>query len=112
MHDTDAVVVRLPYAGLRAAAGDLRARLAHGQDVVLELGPPGAVDLPLLDVLARLRLDARRGSGSLCVRADGLAALADLVGLRTLLLGQAQRQAEPHEQLVAEEVVDVRDPTP
>lgn len=118
------VVVRLPLRDVREAADRLAALLPRAGVLVLELERPGPVDLPLLDVLARLRLATGR-SGTrlvLVVRDPGLAGelvtLTRLAGLDRLLLpqdgsgGQPGRQPELDEQLGAEEVVHVAHPSP
>lgn len=108
--------MRASYADLPALV-DVVARRLGAADVTLELGPPGRVDLALLEALARLVLVARRSGGRLVLHpGDGaadVAGLAELTGLSVCLglgLGQPDRQAEPGEQLRAEEVVHVRDP--
>jgi hypothetical protein len=123
--------VRLPLAAVRDAGAGLRALLLPGADVVLELDRPGRLDLPLLDVLAALRLAATRAGARLALRArepallGELTALARLVGLDGALAlegdpsgvdrpsglgGQPGRQAQLQEQLRSEEVVHVAHP--
>ena len=101
--------VPVPYRDLVRCAPGIAARLAAGERVVLELGPPGRVDLPLVGVLASLALTARRSPGALVVRAGTelreLLALAGLAGS-----GQPERQPVLLEDLGAQEVVDVGDP--
>lgn len=120
------VVVRLPLTALRRAADRLAAVLPAAGVLVLELERPGRVDLGLLDVLGRLRLAAGRVGTQLVVVAPDpglageLAALARLAGLDAVLPAlrdptsgrQPGRQPELHEQLGAEEVVDVAHPAP
>ncbi|MCN9243834.1 STAS domain-containing protein [Streptomyces sp. RY43-2] len=73
---------------------------------VAGLGPPclGAVEL-----LARVRLTARRAGGRVLLRGPdpGLLALLDLVGLRFELEGQAEQREPP---LGVEEAVEPGDP--
>ena len=101
-----AVPLQVPYRDLAGRAPGLGALLAAGERVVLVLGPPGRVDLRLVAQLAELALAARRSPGALVVRAG-----AELLGLLELTGLSAQLQREPVllEDLVAEEVVDVRD---
>jgi hypothetical protein len=119
------LVVRLPLAAVHEAGAGLRALLLPGAGVVLELDRPGPVDLPLLDVLAGLRLTATRAGARLALRArepallGELTALARLVGLDGALAlegdpsgvgRQPGRQAQLQEQLRSEEVVHVAHP--
>lgn len=110
------MALRASYA---RAGSDLRLvrRLLTRADVVVILTPPGRVELALIDALAALALSVRRCGGALRVCASGgeLPRLAGLTGLATVLgvrtcSGQAPGQAQPGEQLSAEEVVDVGDP--
>jgi hypothetical protein len=64
--------------------------------------------LPVIDVLARLRLVARREGAELAITGS-CAELVELVGLSEAL--EVLGEAEPREQRGVEEVVDVRDPT-
>ncbi len=84
--------------------------------VVVDLTGCRRVDLALVDVLARVCLEARRAGARAVVvpaagRACALAALLDLAGLTGVVpLSEPGRQAEPLEEACVEEVVDVRDP--
>lgn len=132
-------MVRASYDELPAVVDAVAHRLAAA-DVTVELGPPGQVDLGLLEALARLTLVARRSGTRLVVHAgEEVARLAELTGLSVCLglpdrlpvssgqpdrlsvrsgqpdrlavgSGQPDRHAEPGEQLGTEEVVDVGDP--
>ena len=107
------VVVRLSFRDLAAAAPAVQALLSRGTRVLVELGPPGDADLRVVDALARLGLAARRSPGALGTRSTDalLHRLTDLAGLTgALALDEVERQPQPHEQLLAEEVVDVGDP--
>lgn len=99
--------------------------LARADDVVVTLCAPGGIDLAVLDTLARLRLAARRGHGTLRITGDSgrLRALARWAGLNEVLAVEvlaeadssgwrveAKRQTEAQEDLVPEEAVDVGDP--
>lgn len=112
---TGPVPLRVSYGELPQVAEPASRLLSRGHRVVLDLVPPGRADLALLSTLARLALTARRSAGLLRVRSGGeLRDLLQLTGLEDAvsgqpLSGQAQRQAVPDEDLVAEEVVDVRD---
>ena len=70
----------------------------------------GAMDLAVVDELARVQLAARRLGCSIRLRnaRDDLIALLDLVGLRTVL--QVLGQAEGGEEVRVEEVVVTDDP--
>ena len=112
MGERASVAVRTSYEDLTSVVDVVARRLASA-DVVVELSPPGRVDLGLVEALARLALVARRSGSRLVVRsgagAAGLMELMELTGL-SCCLGQAERHAEPEEQLRAEEVMDVGDP--
>ena len=88
----------------------LRALRSDGPCVVVHVR--GAVDLGVVDVLARLQLVARRSDGSARLRvvADGLDDLLALTGLQDVLSLRVEPrgQAEAGEQPGVEEVVDVR----
>lgn len=99
------VALRVAYGELARRAPLVRALLSCGERVELRLGPPGAVDLALVDAVARLRLAAGRSPGALRLLAgQELAGLLHLVGL------EPQGQAVADEDVLAEEVVDVGDP--
>ena len=120
----ESVTVSASYEGIAAAGPVLPAVAAilERGDVVLVLGPPGRPDLAVLDGVARLALAARRAGTRLGVRAPDLAPLAGLCGLGCVLgpgdprpprpgSGQSAGQAQAGEQLGAQEVVDVGDPS-
>jgi hypothetical protein len=67
-------------------------------------------DLDVVDALARMHQVARRLGGWLQIRGDR--ELLELTGLAAVLVptSEADREAEPGEQLGVQEVVDVRDP--
>jgi hypothetical protein len=67
-----------------------------------------SVTLPVIDVLARLRLVARRERIELAITGR-CEELVELVGLSEAL--EVLGKAEPREQRGVQEVVDVRDPT-
>ncbi len=108
--------VRVTYQELPQLAAPVTHLLSRGHRVVLELVPPGGADLALVSTLARLALVARRSSGLLRVRTDAeLQGLLHLTGLEAAVgaggpSGQPGRQPVLEEDLLAEEVVDVRDP--
>lgn len=111
------VAVRASYA---RAVSDLRLvrPLLTRADFVVVLTPPGRVDLALIDALAALALSVRRSGGHLrvCAAGEQLTRLAALTGLAEVLAvrtcsGQPQGQSQAGEQLSAEEVVDVGDPS-
>ena len=105
------VPLRVSYGELPQLTGSVSRLLLRGHRVVLDLVPPGRADLALLSTVARLALTARRSAGLLRVRAGTeLADLLQLSGLEAALSGQPGRQPVPDEDLLAEEVVDVRDP--
>lgn len=86
--------------------------------VLLVVLADGAADLGLLDALCRTAVAARRRglAVELCAPDDDLRALVGLCGLGGPLgltggSGQVQRQAEPGEDRLAEEGVDVGDPS-
>ncbi len=109
MGDRAAVAMRTTYDDLPALADVVAGQLASA-DVTLALGPPGRIDLALLETLARLALVARRCRGRLTLDAgEEVARLAELTGL-SAFLGQPDRHAEPRDGLLPEEVVDVGDP--
>ena len=96
--------------------------LLRHRDVRLSLTARGRVDLSTLDALARLALTARRTGRALVVHSDdpGLCCLARLTGLADAIPltapprtggSDAGRQPEALEDRLAEEVVDVGDPT-
>lgn len=114
-------VVAVRAADLPGGLGDVVAQLGDGP-LALELhGCDDAVDVGLVDALARLALLARRrGTGlELHAPAPTLRHLAELLGLCEALglaaaagSGQVHGEAEPAEDLPAElleEVVDVPD---
>jgi anti-anti-sigma regulatory factor len=70
-------------------------------------------DLALVDLLARLQLEARRLGGSVVLRdpCEVLRELLDLVGLAELLPLETGREAEGGIELGIEEVVQPGDPT-
>ena len=89
-------------------------------DVVVDLTGCRWADLALVDLLARVCLQARRAGARAVVvpdarRAAALAALLDLAGLAGVVplsepRSEPRRQAEPLEEPGVEEVVDVGDP--
>ena len=110
--------MRGSYARVLDAVGAARPLLVRGDLVVVVLTGPGRVDLVLLDALARLALNARRCGGELQVRVESVDVqrLAELTGLSAVLplvtgSGQTRREPEPGEELGAEKMVDVRDPS-
>ena len=108
-----AVSLQVPYGELARRAPGIGSLVAAGERVLLEVGPPGRVDLPLVGALAELVLAARRSPGALVVRTGTeLRGLLALTGLLPAVSGsgQAEREAVLLEDLVAEEVVDVGDP--
>ena len=107
---TGPVPLRVSYGELPHLTARVAGLLARGHRVVLDLVPPGRADLALVSSLARLALAARRSAGLLRVRTGGdLQALLRLTGLEEPVSGQPRRQAELGEDLLAQEVVDVRD---
>jgi hypothetical protein len=70
---------------------------ASGDEFAVRIGfGPEPPDLAIVDVLARLQLDARRAGGSIRltdVRAD-LADLLELVGLRREVGGETERREQ------------------
>ena len=75
---------------------------------------PGVTDLGLLDALCRRALAARRCGAAyqVTIRDEGLRRLAVLTGLAgPLRSGQVQGQPESGEDRLAEEGVDVADPS-
>jgi hypothetical protein len=113
---TGGVTARVPYEDLAGALDRLTQLLATHDQVVLELTPPGAADVGTVSAVARLVLLGRRCGHRLQVRGNAdLQRLAELTGLACVLgvepgSAQPERQPEPGEDVVAEEVVDVRDP--
>jgi hypothetical protein len=89
-------------AGAARLGRELGALLEKGS-VVCELNGP--VDLGVVEVLARVHLEARRLGVTLTLTGDDLGLLG-LLGLEVL------RQPEPPEQRGVEEVVHVLDPPP
>ena len=82
------LVVQSSYAGVRELLHPVADRLAAGDRVVVDLGPPGPVDLVLLDGLARLALAARRRGFSVRVDAEPeLATVLALAGLDAEVVG-------------------------
>ena len=107
---TGPVPLRVSYDELPHLTARMAGLLTRGHRVVLDLVPPGRADLALVSSLARLALAARRSAGLLRVRTSGdLQGLLRLTGLEEPVSGQAGRQAELDEDVLAQEVVDVRD---
>ena len=112
------VTVRVSYANAAAVLDVVRPLFARGDVVVVVLAAPGRVDLALVDALARLVLCARRQGGEVQVRVEGeqVKGLVALTGLSAVLSvgtgsGQPGRQSQALEEVGAEEVVHVRDPS-
>jgi hypothetical protein len=104
--------LRVSYRELPHLAVPVAAMLARGHRVVLDVVPPGPADVALVASLARLALVARRSAGALLVRTGGeLQGLLRLTGLESAVSGQPGRQPVLDEDLLAQEVVDVRDAT-
>lgn len=83
-----------------------------GQEVVICRVPVRRPDLALVEALARLALDARRGGAALGVRDPSreLRELAELSGLTGALGVEPRRKPEAPEELRPEEVVQPGDP--
>lgn len=104
------VPLRVSYRELPHLTGPVAALLARGCRVVLDVVPPGPADVTLLAALARLALLARRSTGALLVRPGGeLQGLLRLTGLDGAVSGQSRREPVLDEDVLAQEVVDVRD---
>jgi hypothetical protein len=109
---TGPVPLRVTYRELPHLAAGVAAMLARGHRVVLDVVPPGTADLAMVSELARLALTARRSAGALLVRSgDELQGLLRLTGLERPVSGQPCRQPVLDEDVLAHEVVDVRDAT-
>ncbi len=83
-----------------------------GSEVVLGRLDARRPCLALVDVLARLQLDARRRGCALALRdaPRELRGLLELVGLAEVLALEPRREPELGEQLGIEEVMQARDP--
>ena len=107
---TGPVPLRVSYRELPRLAVPVATMLTRGHRVVLDVVPPGPADIALVATLARLALVARRSAGALLVRTGGeLHGLLRLTGLDGPVSGQPGRQAVLDEDLLPQEVVDVRD---
>jgi hypothetical protein len=82
-----AVAVRAAYSQAALLLALAEPSAAGGDDIVLQLVPPGVADLALLDALARLTLHARRSGGALRIYDGGtsLRELARLTGLAEVI---------------------------
>lgn len=87
-------------------------RLEHGSEVVVRRVDATKPDLALVDVLARMQLEARRRglAVELVDPPPALCALLAFCGLAELLGLDARRQPELGEPIRADEVVQSRDP--